>query len=106
MPYLEHSIILCDTNNIKKDSSFNIAEFLIEIGKYFKKRSRNIEIVISGILPRDECWSVNIIMISEINDIWAGNCSLHGSILLIKSMAGAGKKEYVTLICILKIMSS
>ena len=50
MPYLEHVIILCDTNNINKDSPFDIAEFLIEINKYFKERSCNIKIVISGII--------------------------------------------------------
>ena len=58
MPYLEYVIILCGTNNIHKDSPFDIAECLFEIGKYFKERSRNIKIVISGILSRDECWSV------------------------------------------------
>ena len=41
-------------------------------------RSRNIKIVISGILLRDECWSVNRIVISEVNDILADKCSLHG----------------------------
>ena len=62
----------------KKDPPFDIAEYLFEIGKYFKERSRNTEIVISGILPRDECWSVNRIIISKINDILADKCSLHG----------------------------
>ena len=75
MPYLEHVIILCGRNNINKDSPFDIAECLIEIGKCFKERSCNIKIVISGILPRDECWSVNRIIISEINDILDDKCS-------------------------------
>ena len=76
MPHLEHVIILCGTNNINKDSPFDIGECLIEIGKYFKERPRNIRIVISGIRPRDECWSVNRIIISKFNDILADKCSL------------------------------
>ena len=78
MPYLEHAIILCATDNINKDSPFDIGECLIEIGRYFKERSRTIKIVISGILPRDECWSVNRIIISEINDKMADIWSLCG----------------------------
>ena len=78
VPYLEHVIILCGTINVNKDSPFDIAEYLFEIGKYFKERSRNTEIVISGILPRDEYWSFNRIIISKINDILADKCSLHG----------------------------
>ena len=35
MPYLEHVSIVCGTNNINKDSPFDISECLIEIGKYF-----------------------------------------------------------------------
>ena len=54
MPYLEHVSIVCGTNNINKDSPFDIAECPTEIGKYFTERSRNIKIDISGILPLDE----------------------------------------------------
>ena len=78
MSCLEYVTIFCGTNNITKYSTFDIAECLIEIGKHFKERSRNIKIVISGIIPQDECWSANRIIISEINDILADKYSLHG----------------------------
>ena len=78
MPYLEHVIILCDTNNINKDSPFDIAEFLIEINKYFKERSCNIKVVISGIITWDKCGSVNRIIVSKINGILADKCCLDG----------------------------
>ena len=50
MPYLKHVVILCGINNINKESSFDIAECLIEIGEYFQERSLKVKIVISGIL--------------------------------------------------------
>ena len=84
IPYLEHVIILCTTDNTKKDSPFDIAECLIEISRYFKERSRNIKIAISVILPGDECWSVNRIVFRKINA---------GSVLLTKNIAGPGKIE-------------
>ena len=52
MPYLGHVIILCGTNNIKKDLSCDIEESsLIEIGKYFQERSLKIKSIFSAILP-------------------------------------------------------
>ena len=51
MPYLQHVVILSDTNNINKNSPFDIAECHIEIGKHFQERSLNVKVVISGILP-------------------------------------------------------
>ena len=35
----DNILILCGTNNINKDSTFDIAEFLIDIDKQFQKRS-------------------------------------------------------------------
>lgn len=105
--YLQHAIILCGANNINKDSPFDITECLVELDKYFEERSQNVKIVISGILPLYECWSVNRIIISEINNILADKCSLStGTILLTISMAEPWKVECLTLICILKIMSA
>ena len=77
MLYLENAIILCGTNNINKDSPFDIAECHIKIGEYFKERFRNVKIFFSGILPRNEYCSVNRITTGEINDILADKCSLH-----------------------------
>lgn len=66
--YLEHVIILSGTNNINKGSLLDIVESLIEIGKYFNERSRNIKIVNSGIVPRNQCWSLNRIILIKVND--------------------------------------
>ena len=42
------------TNNINKNSPYDIAKGLITIGSVFKNQSSNPNILISGILPRDE----------------------------------------------------
>ena len=102
MTYLEHVIILYDTNIINKESPFDIAECLIEIGKYFKERSRNIKIVTLTYFLK-----INIGLSTELSlaklIFWLANALSTGSVLLTKSMAGSGKMACLTLICILKI---
>ena len=68
-------IIWYSTNNIKKDSLFDIAECLIEIGKCFQQRSLDVKIVPSMLL-RGECWSVSRIFITEIFNTVADEWSL------------------------------
>ena len=50
---------------------------LIDIGVCFRNRSSKVKIFIPGILPRDECYSVNTILIKEINAILKCKCTLH-----------------------------
>ena len=50
---------------------------LIDIGVCFQNRSSKIKISISGILPSDECYSVNRMLIKEINTILKCKCILH-----------------------------
>ena len=59
MSYLKNIIILCGTNNICTDSPYDIVQCLIDIGLCFRNYSSKIKIFISGIFPRDECYSVN-----------------------------------------------
>ena len=56
---LKNVVILCGTNNINKDSPYDIAQGLIVIGLVFKNQSNNPYIFICGILPRDESFSIN-----------------------------------------------
>ena len=69
MSYLKNVITLCGTNNICTDSAYDIVQCLIDIDVYFRNRSSKIKIFISRILPRDDCYSVNRILIKEINTI-------------------------------------
>ena len=69
MPYLEHVITFCNTNNINKKLHFKTTECLIEISKCFQQRLLKVKNFISGILLQDECWYLSRIIISKINDI-------------------------------------
>ena len=71
---LKNVIILCGTNNINKDSPYDIAQGLIAIGSVFKNQSSNPNISICGILPRDESFSINRLIINEVNDLLKSKC--------------------------------
>ena len=77
LSYLKNVIILCGTNNICIDSRYDISQCLIDISVCFRNRSPKVKIFISGILPRDECYSVNRILIKEINIILKCKCTFH-----------------------------
>ena len=76
-----------------KDSPFDIAECIIEIGKYFKEKPRNIKLVISGMLPRGKCWSVSRIT-NDINDILADKFSFRGFFFICQKY-GKTRKNYM-----------
>ena len=56
---LKNAIILCGTNNLQQDSPEDIVDGIIEIGYCFKKRHYRINFFICGLLPRDECTSID-----------------------------------------------
>ena len=51
LPSLKNVVILCGTNNINKDSPYDIAQGLTAIGSVFKNQSNNPNIFICGLLP-------------------------------------------------------
>ena len=59
LPSLKNVVILCGTNNINKDSPYDIAQGLIATGSVFQNQSSNPIIFICGLLPRDESFSIN-----------------------------------------------
>ena len=74
IPSLKNVVILCGTNNINKDSPYDIAQGLIAIGSVFKNQSSNPNIFICGLLPRDESFSINRLIINEVNDLLKSKC--------------------------------
>ena len=74
LPSLKNVVILCGTNNINKDSPYDIAQGLIAIGSVFKNQSSNPNIFICGLLPRDESFSINRLIINEVNDLLKYKC--------------------------------
>ena len=51
-----------------------IAQGLIAIGSVFKNQSSKPNIFICGILPRDESFSINRLIINEVNDLLKSKC--------------------------------
>ena len=74
IPSLKNVVLLCGTNNINKDSRYDIAQGLIAIGSAFKNQPSNPNIFICGILPRDGYCSINRLTINEINDLLESRC--------------------------------
>ena len=76
LPSLKNVVILCSTNNVNKDSPYDIAQGLIAIGSVFKNQSSNPNIFICGLLPCDESFSINRFIINEVNDLLKSKCSV------------------------------
>ena len=77
MLYLTNVTILYGTNNICNDPLYNIAQCSVDIGVCFRNHSPKVNTIISGIYPRDECYSVNRILIKEINTVLKCKCTFH-----------------------------
>ena len=67
---LKNIVILCGKNNLLQDSPEEIADGVIEIAETFQSKYKSINIVIGGILPRDASWSINRVVIKEVNKIF------------------------------------
>ena len=66
---LKNVVILYGTNNINKDSPYDIAQGLIVIGSVFNNQSSNPNIFICGLLPQDESFFINRLIINEKKDL-------------------------------------
>ena len=66
---LKNVVILCGTNNLFQDSPEDIADVIVEIAQTFQSSYNSIDIAIVGILPRDASWSINRVLIKEVNQI-------------------------------------
>ena len=62
------------TNNILTDSPRDIADCMVDVGTIFRRKSNTVHIIICGLVPRDECWSVNRLLINKVNDILKYEC--------------------------------
>ena len=74
LPSLKNAVIRCGTNNISKDSPYDIAQGLTAIGSVFKNQSSNGNIFICGLLPCDESFLINRLIINEVNDLLKSKC--------------------------------
>ena len=75
---VKNVVILCGTNNISIDTPRDIADCIISIGSILQKKSSRINVSICGLIPRDEGWSVNRVLINEINEILKHQRNING----------------------------
>ena len=68
-PSSKNVVILSGTNNTNKDPPYDMVQGLISIASVFKNQASNPNAFISGILPRDESFSINRLTINEVDDL-------------------------------------
>ena len=66
--------IHCGTNNIDSSSSDEISVGVVTIARSICHCYPNIEIIVSGLLPRDIHWSTRRVKINETNDYLRDYC--------------------------------
>ena len=62
---------------LTKIPPYDIVQGLIAIVSSFKNRFNNPNTFICGLLPHDECFSINRFIIDEINDLFSFKCSVN-----------------------------
>ena len=67
---VQNIVVQCGTNNISTDSPRDIADCIVDVGTIFRRKSNIVNIIICGLVPHEECWSVNRLLIDKENDIW------------------------------------
>ena len=77
-------VVQCGTNNISTDSPRDIADCIVDVGIIFWRKSNTLNIIICGLIPRDECWSVNRLLINKVNDILKYECHKNGFVFIVQ----------------------
>ena len=76
--FVKNVVILCGTNNISIDTPRDIADCIISIGSILLKKSSGINVIICSLILRDEGWSVNRVLVNEVNEILKHQCNING----------------------------
>ena len=77
-------VVQCGTNNISTDSPRDIADCIVDVGTIFQRKSNTVNIITCGLIPRDECWSVNRLLINKANDILKYECHKNGFVFIVQ----------------------
>ena len=67
-------VVQSGTSIISTDSLRDIADCIVDVGTIFRRKSNTVNIIICGLTPRDECWSVNRLLINKVNGILKYEC--------------------------------
>ena len=77
-PSVKNVVILCGTSNIPINTPRDIADCIISIGSVSQRKSSGINVSVCGLIPRDECRSVNRVLINKVNEILKYQCNING----------------------------
>ena len=74
---LKNVVVLCGTNNLFTDPPLDIADCIVNICSCLPEKSSSVNVFICGLILRDESWSVNRVLIKDINRILKYLCLKH-----------------------------
>ena len=75
---VKNIVVMCGTNNIQHDSVEDITGGIIDISSQLRRIYKNSNVIVCGLLPRDESWSVNRVYIKELNEYLRHKCNFIG----------------------------
>ena len=81
---VQNIVVQCGTNNISNDSPRDIADCIVDVGTIFQRKSNTVNIIICGLIPRDECWLVNRLLINKVKDILKYKCHKNGFVFIVQ----------------------
>ena len=58
----------------KTHYSCDFADCIVDVGTIFRRKSNTVNIIICGLIPRDECWWVNRLLMNKVNEILKYKC--------------------------------
>ena len=76
-------VVQCRTNNISTDSPRDIVDCIIDVGTIFRRKSNMVN-TIRGLIPHDECWLINRLLINRVNDILKYECHKNGFVFIVQ----------------------
>ena len=75
---MKNIVILCRTNIIPIDTPCDIADCIASIGSIFWEKSNDIIVSVCDLIPYEECWLVNRVVINKVNEILKYQWSING----------------------------
>ena len=78
-PLLNNVVVLCGTNNLFTDTLLDIADCIVNIGSCLCEKFSSVNVFICRLIPRDDSWSANRVLIKDVNRILKDLCLKHDS---------------------------
>ena len=81
--FVQNIVFQCRANNISTDSPWDIADCIVDVGTIFQRKSNTVNII-CGLMPHDECWLVNRLLINKVNGILKYECHRNGFVFVVQ----------------------